>query len=78
MNIKVDRAFNCYVADGKLFCSCSDGIIRVFNSADLKHLQTMSKPPPLGSTNIQAGVSKIKTVINKQSRFADVVVCVVD
>lgn len=30
MNIKVERAFGCQVSDGKLFCACSEGVIRIF------------------------------------------------
>ena len=78
MNIKVDRAFGCSVSNGKLFCACADGITRVFATDTLLHLLTMSKPPPLGTTNLLSGVSRIKIPQGKQSRFADVIGCIVD
>lgn len=60
MNIKVERAFDCYVSQGRFFCACSDGILRIFKCGNLEHIMTLSKPPPLGDTNIQTGVKKIK------------------
>lgn len=30
MNIKVERAFGCQVSGERLFCACSDGIMRIF------------------------------------------------
>ena len=38
----------------------------------------MAKPPPLGQTNLPVGVSKIKIATNEDSRFADIMCCVVD
>jgi hypothetical protein len=38
----------------------------------------MSRPPPLGNTNILVGVSKIKIPTNDDSRFADVLCCFFD
>jgi WD40 repeat protein len=35
MNIRVDRAFGCQVSDGRLFCACSDGVLRVFKTDTL-------------------------------------------
>lgn len=78
MNIRVDRAFGCQVSDGKLFCACSDGTLRVFNTDKLNHIVTLPRPPPLGDTNVLVGVSKIKIPTNEESRFADLVCCIVD
>ena len=78
MNIKVPRAFGCQSQEGRLFCACSDGIIRVFSTDNLQHLVTLSKPPPLGSTNLMAGNSKIKIAQNKETKFADVIAVSID
>ena len=78
MNIKVPRAFGCQSQEGRLFCACSDGIIRVFATDNLQHLVSLSKPPPLGSTNIMAGNSKIKIAQNKETKFADVIAVAID
>jgi WD40 repeat protein len=78
MNIRVDRAFGCQVSQGRLFCACSDGVLRVFKTENLQHIVTMAKPPPLGQTNILVGVSKIKIPTSEESRFADIVCCIVD
>ena len=78
MNIKVPRAFGCQSLGGQLFCACSDGIIRVFATDNLQHLVSLSKPPPLGSTNIMAGNSKIKIAQNNQTKFADVIAVALD
>ena len=60
MNIKVPRAFSCSAQEGRLYCACSDGIIRIFDTESLQHLLSLSKPPPLGSTNLLAGNGRIK------------------
>jgi len=78
MNIKVPRAFSCSAQDGRLYCACSDGVIRIFATETLQHLLSLSKPPPLGSTNLQAGHPRIKIQQNKANKFADVVACAVD
>ena len=78
MNIKVTRAFGCAVSNGRLFCSCSDGLLRVFEAATLRHLLTLSKPPPLGTTNILAGVSRIKIPQDKDSLFGDILAGLID
>jgi hypothetical protein len=38
----------------------------------------MARPPPLGDTNIMVGVSKIKIPTTSESKFADVICCIVD
>lgn len=50
MDIQVTRAFSCTIDSQKelLYCSCGDGIIRMFNSKSLEHIATNQKPPPLG------------------------------
>lgn len=78
MNIKVTRAFSLQASNDRLFCACADGIVRVFATETLQHLLTLSKPPPLGSTNIKSGISKIKIPQGKESKFADVVACYID
>ena len=78
MNIKVERAFGCQVSDGKLFCACSEGVMRIFQADSLQHIVTMARPPPLGDTNILVGVSKIKIPTSNESKFADVICCIVD
>ena len=78
MNIRVDKAFGCQVSEGRLFCACSDGVLRVFKTDTLQHIVTMARPPPLGQTNILVGVSKIKIPTNDESKFADVICCIVD
>ncbi len=59
MNIKVERAFACCINKERLFCACSDGVLRIFDTHTLKHLCTLTKPPPLGQSNIEQGTSKI-------------------
>jgi len=61
MNIKVERAFSLGLdfSSGILYCACSEGVIRVFDSKSLKHLNTFHKPPPLGQVNFEAGIKKI-------------------
>ena len=78
MTIKVDRAFSCQISEGRLFCACADGVLRVFKSDTLSHIVTMARPPPLGQTNILVGVSKIKIPTDDTSRFADIMCCLVD
>ena len=78
MNIKVPRAFGCSAQEGRLYCACSDGIIRIFDTDSLAHLLSLSKPPPLGSTNLMAGNGKIKIQQSKTTKFADVVACAID
>ena len=78
MNIKVPRAFSCHAQGGRLYCACSDGIIRVFSTDTLQHLLSLSKPPPLGSTNLLAGNGRIKIQQNKTTKFADVIACTID
>ena len=60
MNIKVERAFNINISEGVLFCGCAGGLMRVFDASTLVHKLTMSKPPPLGTTNLRAGIQKIE------------------
>ena len=72
MNIKVDRAFSISISQGRLFCSCGDGLLRIFDAQTLSHRLTLSKPPPLGTTNILAGVSRIKIPQNEESLFGDI------
>jgi len=60
MNIKVDKAFSCTLFNSKLLCGGSDGFVRMFNANTLEHLQTLPRPPPLGTANIESGVKKIK------------------
>ena len=80
MNIKVTRAFGCSIdsANDTLYCACADGIIRVFNPKTLQHITTFQKPPPLGQTNIETGIKKIKVPQNQASKFADVVAVIND
>lgn len=78
MNIKVPRAFSCSAQEGRLYCACSDGIIRIFATDTLQHLLSLSKPPPLGSTNLLAGNGRIKINQSKTTKFADVVSCAID
>jgi hypothetical protein len=72
MNIKVQRAFGCSISKGRLFCACADGCMRIFEASTLKHKCTLSKPPPLGTTNILAGVSRIKIPSGEDSQFGDI------
>lgn len=62
MNIKIDRATCCSISDNMLFCSGSDGIIRIFDPKTLTHVRTLSKPPPLGSANIEENDVKVKKI----------------
>jgi hypothetical protein len=78
MNIKVERAFSCSTTDGKLFCACSDGVIRVFDTANMKHLLTLPKPPPLGLTNVESGEQQVKLETKGKTQFADTIACVLD
>ena len=39
---------------------------------------TMSRPPPLGETNILVGENKSKIQSSNKSRFADILACAVD
>jgi WD40 repeat protein len=79
MDIKVNRAFGCQV-DSKndmIFCACSDGVLRVFRPATMQHVLTFEKPPPLGASNQESGVRKIKLQSDRVTKYADVtgVVC---
>lgn len=78
MDIKVEKALSCTLTNQHLFCGCSDGVIRVFNSQTLEHKVTLPKPPPLGSANIEAGVKKIRIPATKESKFADLLCVIVD
>lgn len=80
MNIKVVRAFGCTIdtASDTLYCACADGVIRVFNPQTLQHIITLQKPPPLGQTNIETGVKKIKVPQNQASKFSDVLAVIAD
>jgi WD40 repeat protein len=78
MSIKVERAFDCYVSQGRLFCACSDGVMRIFKTGNLEHIMTMSRPPPLGDTNTLVGVQKIKIPTSGKSKYADIMACAVD
>jgi|APCry1669190288_1035285.scaffolds.fasta_scaffold16979_1 hypothetical protein len=42
MDIDVKRAFYCQIdqKNNLLFCGCSDGVIRIFNSQNLNHIST--------------------------------------
>ena len=66
MDIKVGRAFGCSLdmLNDNLYCACADGVMRVFDLKTLKHVTTFQKPPPLGSTNVETGVKKIKVANN--------------
>lgn len=35
INIKVDRAFDCFINMGRIFCACSDAVLRVLNTDTL-------------------------------------------
>ena len=50
----------------------------MFKTENLQHIVTMARPPPLGETNILVGVSKIKIPTSSESKFADVMCCIVD
>ena len=50
----------------------------IFATDTLQHLLSLSKPPPLGSTNLLAGNGRIKITQNKATKFADVVACAID
>ena len=80
MNIKVTRAFGCTIDRGSdtLYCACADGVVRVFNPQTLQHVVTLQKPPPLGQTNIETGVKKIKVPQNQASKFADALAVIAD
>jgi len=80
MDIQVSRAFGCTVDPGKdlLYCACADGIIRMFNAKSLEHIATNQKPPPLGQTNIETGVKKIKVEKSQKSKYADVMAVICD
>jgi len=77
MNIKVDRAFGCAIGGNYLYCACTDGIVRLFNSKTLEHIITLPKPPPLGQANVESG-KKIKIPSSKDSKFADALAVLVD
>jgi len=79
-DIQVSRAFGCTVDPGKdlLYCACADGIIRMFNAKSLEHIATNQKPPPLGQTNIETGVKKIKVEKSQKSKYADVMAVICD
>jgi len=73
MNIKVEKAHGMRVSENMILCSCSDGIVRIFDSNTLQHIQTLPKPPPLGKANWLVG-EKIVKVQNKDSvKYADAV-----
>jgi WD40 repeat protein len=77
MNIKVDRALGCALGGDLLYCGCTEGIVRIFNSKSLEHILTLPKPPPLGQANVESG-KKIRIPPNKDSRFADAIAVLVD
>lgn len=80
MDIQVPRAFSCTIDAVKelLYCACADGIIRMFNAKTLEHITTNQKPPPLGQTNIETGVKKIKVEKTQKSKYADVLAVICD
>ena len=51
INLKANKGYNLAIWDNKIGCGCSDGIYRIFNIDNLKHIQTLHKPPPLGPEN---------------------------
>lgn len=80
MDIQVERAFSMAadVGKGYIFCGCADGVLRIFNLETLEHMQTITKPPPLGTTNIETGMKKIKVDKDHKSKYADVLSVQVD
>jgi len=44
----------------------------------LDHVLTMSRPPPLGDTNILLGVKKVKLKANDKTKYADIIAVTVD
>ena len=77
MNIKVDRALSCALGGQHLYCACTEGVVRIFNTRTLEHILTLQKPPPLGQANVESG-KKIRIPSSKDSRFADALAVLVD
>jgi hypothetical protein len=73
MDIKVTRAISLAISNEFLICGCSDGVVRLFSTADLTHQLTLPKAPPLGQANIVSGVAKVRIPKDPSQRFADVV-----
>lgn len=61
-----------------MFCACAEGVVRIFNPLTLGHLGTLQKPPPLGQTNIESGIKKIKVSQSMVSKFADALAVIAD
>ena len=77
MSIKVERALSCAVGGSFLYCACTEGIVRIFNTKTLEFIMTIPKPPPLGQANVDAG-KKIRIPTSKEAKFADAVGVQVD
>ena len=77
MFIKVERAFTCNLIDDMLVCACNNGLVRMFDVRDdnFTHVANLSKPPPLGASNINANQVSMQ---NKKVLYADAVACAVD
>lgn len=74
MDIQVKRAFSLSIdpALNYIMCGCSDGTVRIFNLQNLDHVMTITKPPPLGQTNIETGQKKIKVDKDQKSKYSDI------
>ena len=59
--------------DDKIICGCTDGLIRIFDTANLKHIVTLHRPVPLGKANIDSTTKKNSLSTTSSDVFADVV-----
>lgn len=71
MDIKTSLAFGLSLNGDKLICNCANGIIRIFQTETLTHLQTLPKPPCLGGANHVIGVKKEKSEAQKKHLYGD-------
>ena len=71
MDIKTTASFGLSLKDNGLICNCSNGIVRIFKTDTLSHLQTLPKPPYLGGANHIIGVKKEKSESGKKYLYAD-------
>ncbi|EGR34854.1 hypothetical protein IMG5_000820 [Ichthyophthirius multifiliis] len=69
-NINQHQYFLQIIKKDYIICSCSDGLIRIFQTITLDHITTLPKPPGLLNYNVEKGANKIKN-ISDPKQYAD-------
>ena len=73
MHLKSSKGIVLSHYDSNIVCGCSDGVVRIFDSVELKHLLTLQRPPPLGKANIDSSNKKININTFQDEVFSDVI-----